>query len=1085
MAYSFPEIKRFSGLYLQANSFSVPDGALEQADNCTIGRDDILTKRRGYYQYYDPGGSALNALFFYNNTLLGVEADKIGYFADTGSSPNETGTFTQNTGVTVDILSPRISRSSQANKNLYFTTDGGVLKLESPTGSVYKAGTPPALDLTAEFSPGGGFGPVGQDKLVGWRIVFGRTDSNSNLILGAPSDIVTLSNASMVLTSGTPWSRSGSTVTVTTVNPHSLVVGMQITITASTAASGTNINSNVFPVQFTVISVPSTTTFTFSDTTSAAGSGSALTFYNSSPVRLQFSVPSEITSVNDNYFYQIYRSSQVAATSESIFSDFKETDQLYLTSAQITAGVVFYDDEIDDLFLGAELYTNENSQEGELQANTKAPLCQDLALFKGYLFYGNCISRHYLDAQVVTTSGGSSGDYVETRVILGTSISYTATGSGPYTIMVILAAHGLTTGDTIYVTNGTSSNANGEYAVTVISASSFTYSASSNPGTAGTIDFGKTRRYVARTGVANKTVSSQSLSGSGTITVTYTAHGLVNGDTVYISNVKGGSYANQGASVSSAAANTFVVTLSGSGSPTQFDFQGVTNGTYPIFEFDQSSPTASQKIQNTAQGLVKAINRDAGSLVYASYSSGITDVPGKLRLSAKGFTSTIFMMASTTGLSGDFFPELPQSFGTGNQVFSSNDVLPSTIFISKFDEPEAVPLVNFVNIGASNKAILRIHALRDSLIIVKEDGVFRLTGTSVQNFDVTILDSTVFCAASNSSDVLNNQVVFLSNQGVCLVTEASVQVVSRVIEEVIQPILGISTLSSQTAGLAYESERLYMLSTVYPGQTTASSVWVYNFITSAWTRWDTIFSAGCIGPSDTAFLITNTNKIAKERKKQTLLDYSGQNYPVTVSSVSADGITAQIVMPTGIIPSVGDVLVKNDVFSRIQTVLSIGSNTYTVTFPRQTNLVASDSVILYSKYSAIVKSSPFHAGLIGRTKQFSQFQIHTRSNSCSKLTIYFTGELFGSSQSVIWTSQTSGTQGWGYFPWGFAPWGQADAINILQGSQSSSIVRIYIPLYQQRTTAIQPVIQHDEAGESMNFQAFAYAVRAYNERVSR
>lgn len=52
MAYSYPEIRTFSGLFLQQNSFDVPDGAMEVAENVVIQNDNQISKLFGFYTYY-------------------------------------------------------------------------------------------------------------------------------------------------------------------------------------------------------------------------------------------------------------------------------------------------------------------------------------------------------------------------------------------------------------------------------------------------------------------------------------------------------------------------------------------------------------------------------------------------------------------------------------------------------------------------------------------------------------------------------------------------------------------------------------------------------------------------------------------------------------------------------------------------------------------------------------------------------------------------------------------------------------------------------------------------------------------------
>lgn len=1000
MTYSSPEIKAFLGVYSQENTFTVPDGALEVASNVVVSRNNVVTKRRGFYQYYDPGSDTANNLLLYQSRLLGVFSDKIGYFTDTGSAPNLTGTRTVNGGATVAVTGSRVSRSMQSNNNLYFTTDNGVLKLESYSSSAYRSGTPPALDIRARTVTGGS-GILDSDTQVAWRALFGRRDSNDNLILGAPSDIVSLTNAEQV---GKSYSNpSGNLVEIVNTS-HGLTVGTVITISASS-------DSGLVGGTYAISAVVDANTFRFDKGSAVSPASGTLTYVASYKPRLEFSVPSEITTTADGYFFQVYRTSKSISSAVSPDANFKLVDEIKLSSAEITAGLVVYDDEIDDVLLGAELYTNPNSREGELQANGRAPLCDDVALFKNHALYAKCTTRHILDLAVIDSTAIASGDYVEIKV--------DAT----------------------------------------------------------------TRRYVARTGVGNSTVTAVASNVGTTVTVTYASHGLVAGDTIYVTSAVATTNAPAGAyTVATAAAGSFTFTAASVPTGlTSLDVEGVTNGTYPIFKLDNASGSVSLRLRETAQGLVRAVNRDDSSLVYANYVSGITDTPGKMRFQAKGFTGKIYIRASTATVGASFTPILPDSFASGDQVFSRNDDQPHILYSSKIGEPEAVPLVNFFAVGARNKKILRIVALRDSVIVLKEDGVFRLNGDNVSNFTVTALDTTILTLDASSVVLLNNQVLALSNQGVCLITDSAVQIVSRRIEDLISPILG-QTLMGQTGAVAYESERLYLLSTLSPNETTNTTVHAFNVLNESWVSWDTMFKQATIGPSDTLFTITTSGKINKERKNQTRIDYCAQNYAVTVVSASGSGA---VVSSSTHIPEIGEVIVKNDVFNRIKSVS--GVNPYTLTFYRQTNLAASDAVTLYAKYDSTVKLAPFHAGLVGRSKQFAQMQIHTRDESITTLDITFTGNTFGGSELVTWeaTAVGSASAGWGAGAWGFFPWGDSDGVNITQGTRNAPIIRIYVPLFQQRNTFIQPLLVHKNAGEALNIQAISFSVRPYAERVTR
>ena len=138
-------------------------------------------------------------------------------------------------------------------------------------------------------------------------------------------------------------------------------------------------------------------------------------------------------------------------------------------------------------------------------------------------------------------------------------------------------------------------------------------------------------------------------------------------------------------------------------------------------------------------------------------------------------------------------------------------------------------------------------------------------------------------------------------------------------------------------------------------------------------------------------------------------------------------------------------------------------------------------------YTATIKLAPFHAGLVGRMKQFAQMQIHLRDESISSLRISFAGALYGGSDFVDWTASAAGggSGGWGDEPWGFFPWGLEDGIDNQYGTQAAAPIRTYVPIQQQRTTYVQPVLEHFNAGEALNIQAIAFAVRSYGERTTR
>jgi len=1007
VGYSYPEIKTLKGLYLQRNSFTVPDGALEEALNLVVKNDNILSSRRGFHTYFDPITGTLNNLFNYEDKLISAYSTKLTSYADTGTTPNETGSETAITGETISITNGRIARDLKANSNLYMTTDNGVIKMTAYNSITSTSGAPPGLDIGLDFVAGSIATVFGSGKIVGYRAVFGYRDANDNLVIGAPSQIATITNTEVTAAS---WVRASNVITVT-YTAHGLSSGMYMGVDNSTGGTA-DVGDGSYQ-----ITVTGANTFTFAETGLDDASGNTLDYHYAMPVRLEITIPSEI-STSLPWFYQIYRSS-MQSSAVGIFSDFKLITEHELTSAEISAKIAFFDDDIDDILLGAELYTNENSREGELQANFRPPLCEDVTYFKGHAIYVKCTTRHLIDLAVIDPSVVSATNYIEVKV-------------------------------------------------------------------------STTRRYVAQTGVGNRTVRGTiSDDGSGNILITYTAHGFANGDKIYVSNVTAGTLTAGYYFVINKATDTIEISLTQGGTNVAFNsetscyMEGVTEaaGDYPMFYLSASS-SASVRLRDTAEGLVKAMNRDASSEVYAQYVSWISDIPGKFRLQAKGFGLPIYLRASSTTVGTAFSPIFPDSFASGTQVVSSNENLPHVFFASKEGEPEAVPLTNFFPVGSKNSAIFRGAALRDSLILLKGDGVWRVTGDGPSNFTATLLDGTVICVAPNSVDIINNQVAFLSNQGVCFVTESSVQIISREgIEDPVQPILGQTDLAAQTAGISYESDRLYLLTTTEPNTTEASVTYAYNIITQEWTKWDTLFTGGVIGPKDKLFYLSTDNKIKRERKNQNRTDYGDQNYTITIDALNSTTLEMTLTIITGI-PKNGDMIIKNSVITRINSdPLLISGNQYSCTIKAANNLAVLDTPILYSRYERRLKLSPFHAGLIGRLKFFAQMAVHLRDNAISRCFITFSGQTYGGSDEITWLAQTSNA-GWGNFPWGFEHWGQETGINLTVGTQPAAVIRIYIPAFQARNTFLQPIISHIEAGEPTNIQAFSFAVRPYGERLT-
>ena len=170
---------------------------------------------------------------------------------------------------------------------------------------------------------------------------------------------------------------------------------------------------------------------------------------------------------------------------------------------------------------------------------------------------------------------------------------------------------------------------------------------------------------------------------------------------------------------------------------------------------------------------------------------------------------------------------------------SKNASSPDSLRFSKYLEPEAVPVKNFLTVGSGGK-VLRIVSLRDSLIVFKSEGIFRLYGNDEHDFGIDTIDSTMKLIAPASVAVLNNTVFFLSDQGVIAITETDTRKVSSEIDADLRPLTYNPEARKHIFALAYQQEYRYYLFTEQFG------AYVYHLKSGQWTTWRKAAESACI-----------------------------------------------------------------------------------------------------------------------------------------------------------------------------------------------------------------------------------------------
>lgn len=796
---------RAAGINTFQNYYNVAPGTLIEALNVNIDRDQIIEPRRGFKQYGTTFGGVndrVKQIISYKNTVLRHVLTQLQYDNGNGQFVNITGT--------VNEIEPGLRiKSIEQNGNLYFTTQQGVKKLsilnntQFPSATVLPAGAVKALNLTAEvdYAQPGFF--LSNHK-VAYRLVWGITDANDNLLLGVPSNRIVVENV------------SSSTATV----------------------------------------------------------------------QLRSSVPSDVTSTS--YFYQLYRTGMTDQSSGAVdpgddqYLVFEE----FVTATDLTNGFITITDITpDDIRAGgALLYTNPNSGEGIEQANEKPPFARDIETYKGYTFYANTSTVQRLNLATLAVDDFVSGTSSITITDGTSSTTYTFRGTNASIDLNFSGVkndyHNAAPGPAKYFTLNSAMDER-EYLFW------FNHNPVNDlePSVSGKINIELDISATTNLSEIIDIVAQELVN-----TTDFNVARVVNTLEIALSN---------NGPVATDAGYTDTVGAS-------LDVSGFVNGTGEDiannFVFLPRVPglnevglTPSQQIEQFTLSLINVINAQ-DALVNAYYLSGPTDTPGQMLLENRNVTGPAFWVyanSATTG--GEFNPTLPAT--NVADVISSNEVKPNRIYYSKFQQPEAVPLVNFIDVGPKDKAITRIVALTDSLFIFKENEIYRLSGLEAP-FQVTSFDRSVYLTAPDSAAVLNNQVYGLTTQGVIAVTEGGVQVISRPIEN---QVLSLQRFGSQfksiSFGVSYESDRAYHLWTISnQNDTVATQCFRYNTFTNTWTKWDVEATCGLVNFSDNRMYLGagDLNITLQERKTLTRLDYTDREYALNILLNGVQTTTLQL-----------------------------------------------------------------------------------------------------------------------------------------------------------------------------------------------
>lgn len=478
----------------------------------------------------------------------------------------------------------------------------------------------------------------------------------------------------------------------------------------------------------------------------------------------------------------------------------------------------------------------------------------------------------------------------------------------------------------------------------------------------------------------------------------------------------------------------------------------------------ETGGTVSFNIAETAKSLIRVVNQSTAT-VYGYYISNFDDLPGKMLFESKAFTDTEFTASSN----------VPDAFNpTLTSESSTNEEKVNRFYIAKPFQPDAVPILNYIDVGSQDDEILRIIALRDSCFILKEDGIFRLTGTDIGNFSVSLFDNTAIQRGVDTADTLNNQIFCYSTQGVISVSDNGVQVLSRPIEEDLLEVSSdaFSSFDTIAFGVGYESERKYILYVpTLDTDTYATQAFVYNTFTSSWTQWVENRTCAIINPGDDKLYTGqgDANNVRQERKTYTINDYTENEYAVTISSYSSTVVT----LADASNAAIGQTLAQeNDdgVVIRQAKITAVDSNDVTV--DREVIWETSAAGVLFDPIDVRLQWAPIHGGNPGVVKHFPEVTMFFRDAQFKSIDISFSSNFTDSDIDTPLLPVVNGAFGYGQF--GQVPWGG--------GPPAVQPIRTYIPLEQQRAHWLNMTIEHNEAATKMGISGFSFILYLDSER---
>lgn len=503
-------------------------------------------------------------------------------------------------------------------------------------------------------------------------------------------------------------------------------------------------------------------------------------------------------SVIEGDIIEFYRSRIVGSVDGPLAPDYYLVTTYEITAANISDGFfpavgsgIKVYDTLEDDQLGEALYTNPG-RGGALAAKYSPPTAGALAWWAGVMWYGNVLDRARAGYQMARVGGGTPAN----RASDGQSLGVTTLSSG--------------------ITNGSADIS--VSSIDGIRVGMYVFdSPSQGPQTAGDFPALTQVLSIAGAGPYTVTASAAAIGATGSVTLYFGDYIDIDG-TRFFATITGSNITDRGFGVSNdtdpgvrAAATAYSMALA-------VNAWMVANG-------------GEVRIVGTAPLQAAAIGGSAGRFVVEALEPDGTATIGP--------TSAPFAFSPAIEKQTD----VERAPGQERLMWSDPD------------EPEAVRLLSFADVGRGASQILALTPLHDALLVWKQDGLFRVTGTAPDRWSIDVLDPTLVLSRPGAVDVLRGTAYAVTNRGFVAVNEGGV--VGLPAQGKVETLFREPTLPMVVAwerlGLVLVADAVAM----QEGSVYANTVYCYASATGVWSRWPSMYlsafgSADAVGSPLTA-----------------------------------------------------------------------------------------------------------------------------------------------------------------------------------------------------------------------------------------